>query len=123
MTNILRWLEVKAVDLVTRKGILAVYDLEEVREYKGVPVYAPSTEECREELFVEAYAFASGEGIFVAYKSYARDKKLMEHEYTHVQQLREWGLLFPTLYWWQNAVNGYEGNYFEIEAEEAESLA
>lgn len=100
--------------------LLEMYEFEEVRLYKGVPVYAPADEYCREMVFEEAYAFAYGEGIFVQYKSYARDIELMAHELEHVEQLRTWGAMFGPLYWLEELIRGYDDSRFEIEANEAE---
>lgn len=118
--SILLKLETKAVDLFSRRLFLRMHDFILVREYKGVPVYAPANKECREKLFCDEYAYALGEGIFVKYKSYAKDIALLEHEHEHVKQLREWGVLFSVLYILQEKTVGYRNNRFEKEARLAE---
>lgn len=116
MIKALRRMQVEAVDRASRLVLLDNYDFIEVRKYRGVPVYAPADAFCREEVFCEAYAFAYGEGIFVEYKTYARDIELMAHELEHVNQLRRWGVMFGPVYWLQNLLVGYERNLFEVGA-------
>lgn len=122
MFAFLKKLEIRIADRSTHLALLEDYDFEEVRLYKDVPVYAPADEFCREEVFAEAYAFAHGEGIFVEYKTYARDIELMAHEYQHVCQFRKHGMLFEPLYLLQSYLYGYEGNRFEVEAEAVEAI-
>lgn len=113
--------QAKAVDLFTRRILLLRDEFNYVKDYEGVPVYAAADKECREKHFDDVSAFEFGEGIFVKYKSYVRDKSLMRHEHKHVEQLRRLGFLFPVLYLWEEAVEGYENNRFELEARRAEA--
>jgi len=95
----------------------------EVRKYKGVSVLVPTTERTRRLVFdgLDVYAFALNNKIFVEKLKYAKDEALMEHEYTHVQQERELGVMFAPLYYIFHWTLGYEDNPFEIDAEKAEA--
>ena len=89
-------------------------------KYKGVPVYYSTKEHRNSNSKTEVVAEARPFRITVYDKDSLHDAEVLEHEYTHVEQMKRYGLIgFALRNIVFGIVDGYKNNPLEIEARTA----